>query len=85
LPRRNKADLVGGSPAENARITRAVLSGQRGARRDAVLLNSAAAIYAARPNVPISEGIKIAAETIDCGKAEALLARFIELSGGVAR
>jgi anthranilate phosphoribosyltransferase len=75
-----KEDLLGGSPGENARITRDILSGKTGPKRDAVILNSAAAISIARPELSLADGIKIAGETIDSGKALARLERFIELS-----
>jgi anthranilate phosphoribosyltransferase len=75
-----KEDLVGGDPKENAAITRAILNGEQGPKRDAVLLNSAAAIYLAMDGVSMPEAIKIAAETIDSGKAAAQLDRFIALS-----
>jgi anthranilate phosphoribosyltransferase len=75
-----KKELVGGTPAENAQITRDILSGEKGPRRDAVLLNSAAAIHIARPDVSIDEGIKIAAEIIDSGKAGEQLNQFIAMS-----
>jgi anthranilate phosphoribosyltransferase len=80
LVRCEKQDLVGGTPAENAAITRRILTGETGPKRDAVLLNSAAAIFIAKPNIPIEEGIKIAADIIDSGKAEKQLDAFIELS-----
>jgi anthranilate phosphoribosyltransferase len=79
-----KEDLVGGVPAENAQITRNILEGKTGPKRDAVLLNSAAAIHVARPGVPITDAIEIARETIDSGKARDQLERFIALSGGAA-
>jgi len=75
-----KEELVGGIPEENAKITRDVLAGAKGPKRDAVLLNSAAAIHIAKPEVSIKDGIAIAAETIDSGKAKTQLERFIELS-----
>ncbi|MDR3193526.1 MAG: anthranilate phosphoribosyltransferase [Treponema sp.] len=75
-----KEDLAGGSPGENAGITREILSGAGGPKRDAVLLNSAAAIHIARPELSIGEGIKLAAELIDSGKALAQLELFIRLS-----
>jgi anthranilate phosphoribosyltransferase len=75
-----KDDLVGGTPAENAQITRDILGGAKGPKRDAVLLNSAAAIHIARPEVSIKEGLAIAAETIDSGKAKKQLEQFITLS-----
>jgi anthranilate phosphoribosyltransferase len=75
-----KEDLLGGSPAENARITRDILSGAAGPKRDAVILNSAAAISIARPEISLAEAVKTAGETIDSGRALAQLERFIELS-----
>jgi anthranilate phosphoribosyltransferase len=75
-----KEDLVGGSPADNAKITRDILSGQTGPRRDAVILNSAAAISIARPEISLMDGVQLAGEIIDSGKALAQLERFIELS-----
>jgi anthranilate phosphoribosyltransferase len=75
-----KEDLVGGTPAENALITRAILSGMPGPKRDAVLLNSAAAIHIARPEVSIAEAIVTAKEIIDSGKALKQLDQFIALS-----
>ena len=75
-----KEDLLGGSPADNATITREILGGAKEPRRDAVLLNSAAAIHIARPEVSIADGIAVAAEVIDSGKALAQLERFISLS-----
>jgi anthranilate phosphoribosyltransferase len=80
-----KEDLVGGTPAENAQITRNILEGKPGPKRDAVLLNSAAAIHVARPDVPITDAIEIARETIDSGKAREQLERFVSLTGGVTR
>ncbi|MDR0643308.1 MAG: anthranilate phosphoribosyltransferase [Treponema sp.] len=75
-----KEDLLGGSPVENAEITRAILAGAKGPKRDAVLLNSAAALYTARRASSIAEGVSIAQETIDSGKALAQLERFAALS-----
>jgi len=75
-----KADLVGGTPEENAAITRAILSGELGPKRDAVLLNSAAALYVARPELTMEEALEVARDTVDSGKAEKQLERFIELS-----
>ncbi|MDR1778677.1 MAG: anthranilate phosphoribosyltransferase [Clostridiales Family XIII bacterium] len=80
LTRCSKEDLVGGTPADNARITRSVLAGEKGPQRDAVLLNSAAAIHIGRPEVSLEEAMEIAAEVIDSGKAAEQLAKFVELS-----
>ncbi|AEF85333.1 anthranilate phosphoribosyltransferase [Treponema primitia ZAS-2] len=77
-----KEDLVGGTPADNAIITRAILSGETGPKRDAVLLNSAAAIHIARPKVSIADAVSIANNIIDSGKALKQLDQFIALSAG---
>jgi anthranilate phosphoribosyltransferase len=75
-----REDLAGGTPEENARITQAILSGEKGPKRNAVLLNSAAAIHIARPEISIAEGVELAAGIIDSGKAENQLKEFIRLS-----
>ncbi|MDR2210022.1 MAG: anthranilate phosphoribosyltransferase [Spirochaetaceae bacterium] len=75
-----KEDLAGGAPEENAGITRDILRGAGGPKRDAVLLNSGAAIHIARPELSMAEGIKLAGEVIDSGKALAQLEKFIGLS-----
>jgi anthranilate phosphoribosyltransferase len=79
-----KEDLVGGTPAENACITRDILRGTKGPKRDAVLLNAGAALSIARPGLSVQEGIRIAGETIDSGKAREQLEKFIALSTGSA-
>jgi len=76
----DKSELLGGTPAENAEITRAVLSGEQGARRNAVLLNSAAAIHISKPEIELKDAVSVAAEAIDSGGAMAQLERFIHLS-----
>jgi anthranilate phosphoribosyltransferase len=75
-----KEELTGGSPIENAAISRAILRGEPGPKRDAVLLNSAAAIHIARPDVSIRDAVGIAAGTIDSGKALEQLEKLIALS-----
>ncbi|MDR1015470.1 MAG: anthranilate phosphoribosyltransferase [Coriobacteriales bacterium] len=75
-----KDELTGGTPAENALITRAVLEGQRGPRRDAVVMNSAAAIYIARPELSLTQAAELAEQVIDSGAALAQLDRFVALS-----
>jgi len=76
----NKSELVGGSPQENAFITREVLIGRGGAKKDAVILNSAAAIHIAKPEVSFKEAVEIASETIISGKALEQLEKFITYS-----
>lgn len=82
LNRCRKEDLAGGTPEENARITKAVLSGEKGAKRDAVLLNAGAAIYLAGKAAAIEDGVKLAAELIDSGKALEQLEKFVNKSNG---
>ncbi|MDR2615100.1 MAG: anthranilate phosphoribosyltransferase [Oscillospiraceae bacterium] len=77
LERRGLHELVGGNPEENAVIARAVLSGERGAKRDVVLLNSAVCLYMARNDVTLRRCVSIAAEIIDSGAAMAKLEEFI--------
>ncbi|MDR1073718.1 MAG: anthranilate phosphoribosyltransferase [Treponema sp.] len=82
LKRCKKSDLEGGSPEENARITRSILAGEPGPKRDAVLLNSGAALYVAQPDLSIADAIEVARNTIDSGKAAAQLEQFIARSNG---
>lgn len=72
-------DLVGGMPEENAKIAKDILSGQRSAKRDAVVLNAAAAIHITN-QISIEEGIKLAKEMIDSGKAMEQLEKFIVMT-----
>ena len=80
LVRCAKADLVGGTPEENARITRDVLAGEPGPKRDAVLMNAGASLYIGEKAPSMAEGIALAAELIDSGKAAATLEALIEVS-----
>ncbi|HOR84852.1 MAG TPA: anthranilate phosphoribosyltransferase [Bacillota bacterium] len=73
----NKAELLGGTPEENAQITLGILNGNRGARRDAVLLNSGAGLYVAGKADSLADGVLMAANLIDSGKAKAKLVEFI--------
>lgn len=78
-----KEDLAGGTPSENARITREILSGAKGPKTDAVILNSAAAFYVADPQLTMLQAVKRAKEIIDSGKALVQLEQFVELSSEV--
>jgi anthranilate phosphoribosyltransferase len=75
-----KDELVGGTPAENAEITRDILSGKPGSKRDAVLMNAGAALYVAGKASTLADGVKLAAETIDSGKAAETLQAYIAAS-----
>lgn len=77
----DKSELVGGNPQENAKITRAILSGEeRGPKRDTVLLNAGAALYIGEKADTFADGVKLAAEIIDSGKALEKLEEVIKLS-----
>ena len=75
-----KEDLLGGTPEENAAITMAILSGEKGHKRNAVLLNAGAALYIAGKADSMKAGVELAAELIDSGKALATLKKVIEVS-----
>lgn len=76
----SKKDLEGGTPEENAKITRDILSGQQGHKRNAVLMNAGAALYIGGKAESMKKGIELATELIDSGKALETLDKFIELS-----
>ena len=81
LTRCEKAELVGGSPAENAAITRAILRGEdRGPKRGAVLLNAGAALYLGGKAETMAAGVALAGELIDAGAADQTLEALIEVS-----
>lgn len=68
--------IQGGSPADNAQITLSILQGSKGPKRDIVLLNAGTALYAAEKAQSIREGITLATESLDSGKA---LVKFEQL------
>lgn len=69
LKRANPDELLGGLVIENVKIAQNVLAGEKGARRDIVLLNAGCAIYAADKADTIAEGIRLAQRSIDSGAA----------------
>ena len=77
LPRCDPSDLRGGSPAENAAAIRAVLAGENGGRRSAILLNAAGAIAAGGHAEDLREGLELAREAVDSGAAAARLDELI--------
>ena len=80
MERCSKGDLVGGDAKENAQITMSILKGEKGPKRNAVLLNSAAGLYVAGKVESLREGVELAAEIIDSGKALRQLENFIEFT-----
>jgi len=75
-----KSELIGGTPEENAAILRSVLSGEKSAKRDAAILNSAAAMYISGKYDSVEDAVKVAGEFIDNGKAMKKLDEFIRCS-----
>ena len=75
-----KADLEGGTPEENAKITREILNGAAGPKRNAVLMNAGAALYIGGKADSIKEGNDLAASIIDSKKALETLEKLIEVS-----
>ncbi|HBE15699.1 MAG TPA: anthranilate phosphoribosyltransferase [Ruminococcaceae bacterium] len=75
-----KDDLRGGTPEENAQITLAILNGEKGHKRNAVLMNAGAALYIGGKADSMKDGIALAAQIIDSGKALTTLDKLIEVS-----
>ncbi|MFQ5682198.1 MAG: anthranilate phosphoribosyltransferase [Candidatus Binatia bacterium] len=82
LKRCHLEDLHGGSPDECAEALRAVLQGERGPKRDMVLLNSGAAFYISGAAESIGQGIGLAMDSIDSGQAQKKLELLIKMSHG---
>jgi anthranilate phosphoribosyltransferase len=80
LPKASGADLAGGDPRTNADITRHVLSGEHGPRRDIVTLNAAAALLIAGRCRSLVEGLQAARASIDEGRAADALERLVDAS-----
>ena len=75
-----KDELKGGTPEENAIITREILKGKQGSKRNAVLLNAGASLYIGGKAESMKDGVALAAELIDSGKAFETLEKLIEVS-----
>jgi anthranilate phosphoribosyltransferase len=76
----SKEELVGGTPEENAKITRDILAGAKGPKANAVLLNAGASLYIAGKAESFKAGVELAEELIDSGKATETLEKIIEVS-----
>jgi anthranilate phosphoribosyltransferase len=79
-PRASLADLTGGTPAENAAALRGLLEGRKGPYRDIVLLNAAAALLVGDRVETLSEGVELAGQVIDDGRALAALDKLVAIS-----
>jgi anthranilate phosphoribosyltransferase len=73
-------ELQGGNPAENAEILKKLLSGEKGAKRNAAVLNAAAAMFITGKHESVATAIKVAEDVIDSGKALSKLEEFIKYS-----
>ena len=82
LERHDRKEIAGGTKEENAQITLSILSGKKGAKRDAVLMNAGAALYIGGKAESMADGITLAAKLIDDGSAMNVLNRFIAVSNG---
>ena len=80
LKRCKKEDLKGGSAGENAEIIRDIFRGKKGCKRDAVVINSGAALYIGGAAATVKEGVLLAEKLIDSGKAADVLENFIKYS-----
>lgn len=85
LSRCEKAELLGGTPEENAAITRAILQGEKSGKRTAVLLNAGAGLYLADKAESMKKGVQTAAELIDSGKACQALENFVKATNEAAQ
>ncbi|MCL2701730.1 MAG: anthranilate phosphoribosyltransferase [Phycisphaerae bacterium] len=77
------ADLTGGGPEENADIARRILSGEKGPRRDTVVLNAACCLYMGKRDITMRQCVRLAQEVIDSGQAAAKLDEFIRVTNEV--
>jgi anthranilate phosphoribosyltransferase len=80
FPRCEKDELRGGTPIENAKILRAVLNGEKGAKRNAAVLNAAAAMFITGRYESIEVAVKVAEGVLDSGQAARKLEDFIRMS-----
>jgi anthranilate phosphoribosyltransferase len=85
LPRARLQDFLGGSVEDNCRITLALLEGEKGPRRDVVLLNAAAGLYVAGKARDLKEGLALAARTIDSRAARRKLEELVAFSRGLGK
>lgn len=76
----DKSDLKGGTPSENAEIVRGILGGKKGHKRNAVLMNAGAALYIAGKAGSMKDGVALAGEIIDSGRASETLKKFVDIS-----
>ncbi len=76
-------ELIGGDKEVNAKITRSILEGEKSSRRNAVVLNAGMSLHLAKPELSVADGIALAGDLIDSGKALEKLETFIKTSNEV--
>jgi anthranilate phosphoribosyltransferase len=81
LPSSDRAALAGGAAAENAAMVERLLDGERGPRRDIVLINAAAALLVSGKASSLHDGVQRAAGSLDSGSARSVLSRLREVCG----
>jgi anthranilate phosphoribosyltransferase len=84
LPRCGLSDLTGGGPEENASIARRILSGEKGPKRDTVVLNAACCLYMGKNDITMRECVRLAQDLIDGGKAMNTLESFVRATNEAA-
>lgn len=84
LMRCRPEDLRGGAPAENAAIARAILGGEKGPKRDTVILNAACCLYMGKNHITMRQCVQLAAELIDSGRAMQKLEEFVHATNTAA-
>jgi anthranilate phosphoribosyltransferase len=84
LPRHGPESLKGGTAEENAELMDSILAGERGPQRDVVLMNAAAVLLAGDRVVTLEQGLVLAGEVIDSGRAQAKLEKLIEFTKGIS-
>ncbi|MCL2338148.1 MAG: anthranilate phosphoribosyltransferase [Firmicutes bacterium] len=84
LPRCQVADLTGGGPGENAAIARRILAGEKGPKRDTVVLNAACCLYMGKNDITMRECVRLAQELLDSGKAMDTMEAFVRMTNEVA-
>ncbi len=72
--------MRGGTPEENAAVTRAILAGEQGVRADLALINAGAAIYAAGVTETLADGVQAARAAVEDGRAQSALERYLQAS-----
>lgn len=85
LERGQLSELIGGNPAENAEIALAILNGEKGARRNIVVMNAACCLYMGKDDLSLLDCVRLAEEMLDSGKAKAKLDEFVEATNRISQ